>query len=234
MDNYDLQVDIGKRIFLEYDQELMIRKFRLEADERYIYLTYLNTPCRISRTTGGIEEHLDAEWQECRSYSTVMTVYDLLCYHKGETAPVLFEQWCAVGTFVITGVTKTEGFTKKYAKLFDGHLDKLKNVCKRLGGDLLKPMAGADLTCRFRVTPFFPVLLQFWEGDEEFPPKLLILWDRNTDSFMHFETTFYLQGDLLERLKNCMEQSAPRLHRQVEYDNEEVNGRCLLKSSEMI
>jgi hypothetical protein len=50
------------------------------------------------------------------------------------------------------------------------------------------------------------VLLQFWEGDEEFPPKLLILWDRNTDQFMHFETTFYLQGDLLDRLRRIMEE----------------------------
>ncbi len=47
--------------------------------------------------------------------------------------------------------------------------------------------------------------LQFWEGDEEFPPKLLILWDRNTDQFMHFETTFYLQGDILARLQSYME-----------------------------
>ena len=65
-------------------------------------------------------------------------------------------------------------------------------------------MAGADLTCKFPVTSFFPVLLQFWEGDEEFPPRMLILWDRATDQFMHFETTFYLQGDLLERLKTAM------------------------------
>ena len=47
-----------------------------------------------------------------------------------------------------------------------------------------------------------------WAGDEEFPPKLLILWDRNADSFLHFETTFYLQGDLLNRLKNCADTSA--------------------------
>lgn len=44
MDNYDLQVDIAKRIFLEYDQERLIRKFRLEADPQYLYLNYLNTP----------------------------------------------------------------------------------------------------------------------------------------------------------------------------------------------
>lgn len=205
MDNYDLQVDIGKRIFLEHDQERMIRKFRLEADEQYIYLPYLNTLCRISRQTGGIEESICDTWQECRDFSTVMTVYDLLCYHKGETAPTLFHQWCAVGTFVVTGVTQTDTFTKKYARLFDGRLERLKAAAQKLGGVLQERMAGADLTCKFQVTPFFPVLLQFWEGDEDFPPKLLILWDRNTDRFMHFETTFYLQGDLLERLKYCLE-----------------------------
>ncbi len=205
MDNYDLQVDIGKRIFLEYDQEWMIRKFCLPADEQYIYLTYLNTPCRISRESGGIEEYICDIWQECRDFSTVMTVYDLLCYHRGETVPALFGQWCAVGTFVVTGVTQTDTFTKKYAKLFDGCLEELKAACEKLGGVLQPPMAGADLTCKFQVMPFFPVLLQFWEGDEEFPPKLLILWDRNADSFLHFETTFYLQGDLLSRLQKAAE-----------------------------
>lgn len=203
--NYDLQVDIGKRIFLEYDQELLIRKFHLEADEQYIYLTYLNTPCRISRKDGGIEEHIEGEWQECRSYSTVMTIYDLLCYHKEADAPALSGQWCAVGNFVVTGVTNTETFTKEYAAKFDGLLEELKAAAQRLGGVLLERMAGADLTCKFQVMPFFPVLLQFWEGDDEFPPKLMLLWDRNTDQFMHFETTFYLQGDLLERLKNCID-----------------------------
>lgn len=204
MDNYDLQVDMARRIFLEYDQEWMIRKFRLDADGQYIYLTYLNAPCRINRQTGGIEEQISGSWQECRDYSTVMTVYDLLCYHKGENAPALSHEWCAVGTFVVTGVTKTDTFTKKYAKLFDERLADLKSACEKLGGVFRPPMAGADLTYKFQATPFFPVLLQFWSADEEFPPKLLILWDRNTDRFMHFETTFYLQGDLLERLKCCM------------------------------
>lgn len=209
MDNYDLQVDIGKRIFLEYDQELMIRKFRLAADEQYIYLTYLNTPCRIDRHTGGVEECMENTWRECREYSTVMTIYDLLCYHKGETAHALFGQWCTVGTFVVTGVTQTETFTKKYAKLFEGHLNELRAACEGLGGILQPPMAGADLTCKIEVTPFFPVLLQFWEGDEEFPPKLLLLWDRNANRFLHFETTFYLQGDLLNRLRNCVCKTPP-------------------------
>lgn len=202
--NYDLQVDIAKRIFLEYDQELPIRKFRLQADERWIYLTYIHTPCRIDRKDGSIEEYRDGAWKACRSFSTVMTVYDLLCYHQGADAPVLADQWCAVGTFVVTGVTDTGAFTKKCAAKLDGRLEELKTACESLGGVLQIPMAGADVTCRFPVTSFFPVLLQFWEGDDEFPPKLLILWDRNAMEFLHFETTFYLQGDLLERLLDAV------------------------------
>lgn len=208
MDNYDLQVDIAKGIFLAYDQELLIRKFRLKADGDWIYLTYLNTPCRISRKDGSVQEYIQNRWKECRSFSTVMTIYDLLCYHRGETAPALAGQWCAVGTFVVTGVTKTDAFTKKYAAIFDGRTEALKAACEGLGGVLQLRMAGADVTCRIPVTPFFPVLVQFWEADEEFPPKLMLLWDRNTDKFLHFETTFYLQGDLLERLKSNVEEIA--------------------------
>lgn len=199
MDNYDLQVDMAKRIFLEYDQERMIGKFCLEADDQWIYLTYLNSPCRICRQTGRVEERKQDIWTQCRDYSTVMTIYDLLCFHKGDAAPVLAGSWCSAGSFVVTGVN-AHTFTKKYANLFNGRLAELKKACEALGGVLQPAIAGADVTCLFPVTSFFPVLFQFWEGDEEFPPKLMLLWDRNADRFLHYETTFYLQGDLLERL----------------------------------
>lgn len=201
MDNYDLQVDLGKDIFLEYDQQRLIEKFRLKADSQWIYLTYMATPCRINRTSAAIEHLQDNAWQECRDYSTVMTIYDLLCYHQGAQLPPLRGQWCAVGSFIVAGITETDRFTGKYARLFQSCPERLPAACEALGGVLQPSMAGADLTCQFWVTDFFPVLLQFWQADEDFPPKLLLLWDRNTDQLLHFETTFYLQGDLLERLK---------------------------------
>ena len=206
MDNYDLQVDIAKKIFLEYDQGKIVEKYGLQADEGWLYLRYLGADCRISRENGGIEECRDGRWEECRSFSTVMTIYDLLCYHRGDFPPVLRGQWCTVGNFVVTGVTNTVGFTRRYAAKMDGKLDLLRSACTEMGGTEQPAMAGADLTVRFAVTDFFPVLLQFWAGDEEFPPKILLLWDRNADQFLHFETTFYLQGDLLERLWRRMEE----------------------------
>lgn len=203
--NYELQVDISKKIFLGYDQETIIKKFQLQADDLWIYISYLNTPCRISRNTGEIEEYITNEWRPCRTYVTVMTIYDLLCFHQGQNAPALLGQWCTAGSFVVTGVQDSGTFIKKYALLFNGRIAELKAACQAVGGKLQPRMAGADVTCQIYVTPFFPVLLQFWEGDEEFAPKLVLMWDRNADKFLHFETTFFLQGDLLERLKDHME-----------------------------
>ncbi len=78
--NYDRQVDIGRRIFMEYNQDKIIRKFHLLSEHQWIFMDYLNTPYRISRTDGSIEAcQNNNRWQECRSYDTVMTIYDLLC-----------------------------------------------------------------------------------------------------------------------------------------------------------
>lgn len=205
--NYDRQVDIGRRIFMEYDQDKIIRRYELLADEHWIYLDYLDASYRISRENGKIEEQQKENcWKECRSYDTVMTIYDLLCYAKGDTAPVLYGAWQTLGNFAVGSSPGTGAFTKKYAKQFRNYAEKLKAACKKLGGIMQKPMARADVTCLIPVTSFFPVLLQFWDGDEEFDPELVLLWDKNSNQFLHFETMFYLQGDLLDRIKNKLEE----------------------------
>ena len=198
--NYEKQVDIGKKIFLGYNQEILIRKFQLQADDMWIYITYMSTPYRICRKTGTIEERLVDGWKPCRSYDTVMTIYDLLCFHQGEEPPALSGQWCTVGTFVASGIHWSDTFTRKYASVFNGRIVELKASCEALGGVHQPCIAQADVTCKIYVTSFFPVLLQFWDGDDEFAPKIMVMWDKNTDRFLHFETTFLLQADLLQRL----------------------------------
>ena len=70
--NYEKQVDIGKAHFLKYDQEALSAKFHLDLDKDYIYLTYLNTPCKIDRPSGTVFEKTSDGFAECRSYETVM------------------------------------------------------------------------------------------------------------------------------------------------------------------
>lgn len=200
--NYDIQAEDARRLFLKHNQEQIIKRYRLSADEQWMYLEYLHTSCRISRKSGSVEMRVGEDlWKECRDFNTVMTIYDLLCYAKGDTAPALSGEWCTVGHFAAVTSPSASGFTKKYEAVFLNHAKELEEACQSLGGVLQKRMAGADITCLIPVTTYFPVLLQFWDGDDEFPPKLSLLWDQNSMEFLHFETTFYLQGDILERLK---------------------------------
>ena len=89
---------------------------------------------------------------------------------------------------------------EKYAKAFSGKVEEVKQACTCLGGKQTERLAGADLTFEMPVLPGFSVLLQFWDGDEEFLPKILLLWDKVSLSYLHFETTYYLQGDLLKTI----------------------------------
>ena len=74
----------------------------------------------------------------------------------------------------------------------------LERACLRLGGT---PMAGADLGFAL---PFFEdlrIAVQFWHGDDEFSPRLRVLWDANADQYLRYETMYYAIGLLKTRLR---------------------------------
>ena len=61
-----------------------------------------------------------------------------------------------------------------------------------------------DVSYTIPLFDFFPVTLQFWDGDEEFDPVLKLMWDRRTLDFMRYETTYYAADHLLQRLLETM------------------------------
>lgn len=54
-DNYQIMFERTRASFLKYNQEKMIERFQLDADERYLYLTFVARPYRIERATGAME-----------------------------------------------------------------------------------------------------------------------------------------------------------------------------------
>ena len=58
-DNYQIMFERTRASFLKYDQEKMIERFQLNADERYLYLTFVARPYRIERATGAMEYRKD-------------------------------------------------------------------------------------------------------------------------------------------------------------------------------
>lgn len=180
---------------------MLIKKYKLKNDHAYLYLNYIGTEYRISRSDGSIEYMAKGIWKICKEYSIVMTIYDLLCYSEDKPLPPLTGQWQPVTRFIPTGSSPSgDVFTPKYEAAFSGKVNVVSQACLCLGGELQKRLAGADLTFEMPVMGDFSVLFQFWDADEEFPAKILLLWDKVSLSYLHFETTFYLQGDLLEAI----------------------------------
>ena len=96
-----------------------------------------------------------------------------------------------------------ENLFDERAQFFAAAPHKLERACIALCG--IKDTKG-DVAYRLDTFPFLPVLLRFWQADEEFPPSLQLLWDLNTLDFVHYETTYYIADHLISRLRELTEQ----------------------------
>ena len=79
--------------------------------------------------------------------------------------------------------------------------DAFRRACEALGGTA---SPGGDICYDLELFPDLPVRLRFWHADEDFPPSLDLLWDRNTLQFLRYETTWFAAGVLRGRLREEM------------------------------
>lgn len=197
--NYDITRDRVEGEFPRYDQEAVIEKFNLAHDEDYIYLRFTARDYRIDRRTGRVERLPEASHA---GFNEVMTIFDVLCGSKPGAR--LSGEFVRVND--LDGVTKTAylggNLFDGSARAFSHRAEALRAACEKLGGT---PGTVGDVSYIIPLFDFFPVTLQFWDGDEEFDPVLKLMWDRRTLDFMRYETTYYAAGHLLERLRELMD-----------------------------
>ncbi|MDE7261107.1 MAG: DUF3786 domain-containing protein [Oscillospiraceae bacterium] len=199
--NYDIARDRAEQAFLRYDQEAMVRKFGLPHDQDSIRIRFLSRDYRVDRRTGRVErlpEMVHAGFNEA------MTIFDVLCESRPD---------CRLsGEFVrvndLDGVVKTAHLGGNLfdgsAKAFTHRTGALCAACEALGG---LPGRVGDVSYTIPLFDFLPVVLQFWDADDEFDAVLKIMWDRRTLDFMRYETTWYAAGHLLERLAELMKET---------------------------
>ena len=201
--NYDKTREDAEQRFLAYDQEKMIRKFSLKADENYLYLRFVGRDYRISRKNGRIEwnrEEIGKDYFEPAQagFEETLAIMDVLCSSKDDCQ--------LAGTYntidrmksVRYAATPGSGLYTTYEKLFDENTEKLQKVLENLGGTKDHP---GDAAAKLPVFDFLPVIFQFWHSDEEFPATLKFMWDENTLDYLRFETAFYVMGHILSRIK---------------------------------
>lgn len=207
--NYLVQSQQAKQLFLTYDQDALIRKFRLSFDDTYLYVTMLHTLYRIHRATGDLEKQMGSAWEDANTFEEVLSLYDLLCDSREDR--YLSGRWKNMTSFgLMFHQNLLENARDPWAEKFQDNLNLFRKACLALGGE---PLSSGDAAYAIELFDGLQIGVQLWLGDEEFPPNLRFLWDENATMYIRYETMFYARGILLERIAQEMMAAAEEENR---------------------
>lgn len=186
--NYDQVIENWRLKFLEMDQEELIRKFQLEADEEFLYIIYFSKRFRIDRKTGFITED-----GKNPGFDTVMNIYNTFYYSAAHPVAsgnlVAFRQVKRVYPFE---AAYRRTIISRLQELFAGKTEELRKACEALGGTLLPQ---GDVGYVLPVFPFLNIAVLFWDKDEEFEAQANMLFDSEITEFMHEENVVCVAAD---------------------------------------
>lgn len=200
VDNYQIQAQQAKKRFLLYDQQKLIEKLKLKYDGEFLYVKMLCKPYRLNRTSGDLESWDGTDWQDSNTFGEVLTLLDLVC--DSRESRYLSCRWKNMQSF---GLMFHQNLLEKdrdpWADRFQQDPEGLRKACLALGG---QPLPQGDVAYAIELFDGLPIALQFWEGDEEFPPRLRFLWDENALMYIKYETMYYAVNLLMDRIKALM------------------------------
>ena len=194
--NYAIQANQAKRSFLGLDQEALLRKLKLKADEDWLYPRLFGTEYRLHRKTATLERLGDGGWQDANTFEEVMTLLDLICDSREERHPAM--QWRSMASFG-HGFHQSmlEDGADPWAERFARDPAGFSRACEELGGS---PLRQGDAAYAIEVFDGLLLGIQLWLGDEEFPSRLMIMWDANALQYLHYETMYFAKALLLRLL----------------------------------
>ena len=186
--NYDQVIENWRLKFLEMDQEELIRKFQLVADEEFLYIIYFSKRFRIDRKNGFITEN-----GKSPGFDTVMNIYNTFYYSAAHPVAsgnlVAFRQVKKVYPFE---AAYRRTIISRLQELFAGKTEELRKACEALGGTLLPQ---GDVGYVLPVFPFLNIAVLFWDKDVEFEAQANMLFDSEITEFMHEENVVCVAAD---------------------------------------
>lgn len=186
--NYDQVIENWRQKFLEMDQEELIRKFQLEADEEFLYVVYFFRKLRINRESGEITDE-----GKRPGFDTVMNIYNTFYYSSSHPVAsgnlVAFRQVKRVYPFE---AAYRRTIISRLQDTFSGKTDALRKACEALGGT---PLPQGDVGYVLPVFPFLNIAVLFWDKDEEFDAQANMLFDSEITEFMHEENVVCVAAD---------------------------------------
>ena len=200
INNYAIQAQQAKQLFLTYDQQQIIDKCRLASDSEYIYVNFLCKQYRIRRRDAFAEYQNGSQWLDGNSFEEVMTLLDLVC--DSWDSRFLTGKWKNMTDFgLMFHRNLLENARDPWAEKFEAAPDAFRAACEKLGG---KAFPQGDMAYAIELFDGLSILVQLWFGDEEFPASLRFLWDENALMYIRYETMYFAKGLLLQEIEERM------------------------------
>lgn len=200
MDNYLVARDRARKDFLQRDHDSLDKKPGVHRNSEELTFLFLGTKATVNLKNGEITFQWENKIWEA-GFSETVSVYDWLCDSKPQA--IASGEFCPVHS--LPGVyVRGSGLSmspQSLAEAIDRKPEIFSKACEALGGRSL-PLG--DISYEIPVVPGLTMALKFYHRDEDFPPSLTILWDKNTLQFVRYETIYYIAGALCQRLEWIM------------------------------
>ena len=187
--------------FLTYEVENLLKNPGVTLWEKGVQTTFFSLPVHLDRTTGSIVL-IDGEKEiEC-DFSPTLSILDYVCDRK--SSAIAANVFCPVtslpGVFVGgSGLVMKNGALEQRIQQDPAAFQK---ACESLGG---VATGAGDMGYRLHIFPDLCMELKFYFADEDFPPQLTFLWDKNILHFVRYETVYYIAGYLTRELRSLMD-----------------------------
>lgn len=195
--NYDRLNENWRNLFLQMDHEELARRFRLKTDDGTLYITFYGRQYRLDRRSGAVTEAENPDAPV--SFDESMSILNMLYYSRpGASVSGRFVPFRDVKGASPFAPAFEKSVASGLAAPFEGRLDALKRACEALGGEKI-PQGDAGYI--LRAFDFMPVMLVFWDGDDEFAAQANLLFDARITDFTHEESVCCIAGALMHRLQ---------------------------------
>lgn len=214
-------------LFASYDMKLICEKPGTVSDDTYIYAGFFGQRYRV-RMSDGLAERIEGDvTYSPAGFRESMILYDIMAYSAPDAEPS--GEYTVIQNLsnMHTAVTYAGyGMFEPYEKAFDGKTPQLTEILSKLGGE---PFGKGDVSFRITIFGNLKMVFSFWNSDDEFPPSLKLLFDRNTTMYMHYETVWYVASHILNLINGSLNGSgkiAEKVKRIYNQSGKQKTERC--------
>jgi hypothetical protein len=118
------------------------------------------------------------------------------------------EKWIALSDFKDGGLVRGSSFDRENDQIIRRKIGKLDEITVMKAAEMLggKQISGtADLSMLFYFLPNFPLRLNLWLEDEEFPASGKVLCNQSAEHYLKVEAAGTVAGLLLQELEKALE-----------------------------